>query len=97
MSGDARPLELILARHAETDLLRIEDAPRQRVKADILRLAKGQIPLGQLKKLRSFTPSLWQLTSGRFRIMYRREEERLTILRVVSKPEQRDLFRSLRR
>lgn len=97
MSGEARPLDLILARHAEADLLRIEEAPRQRVKADVLRLAKGQIPLGQSKKLRSFTPPLWQLTSGRFRIMYRREAEQLLILRVVTKPEQRDLFRSLRR
>lgn len=97
MSGETRPLELLLARHAEADLLRIEEAPRQRVKADLLRLAKGQIPLAQLKKLRSFAPPIWQLTSGRFRIMYRREAERLLILRVVAKPEQRDLFRSLRR
>ena len=95
MNGRNRPLELSLTRHAEADLLRIEEAPRQRVKADILRLAKGQIPLGQSKKLRNFTPPLWQLTSGRFRILYRREEEQLLILRVVAKPEQRDLFRSL--
>lgn len=97
MSGEARPLELLLTRHAEADLLRIEYTLRQRIKADILRLAQGQIPLGQSKKLRSFIPPLWQLTSGRFRIMYRREAERLSILRVVSKPEQRDLFRSLQR
>lgn len=75
----------------------MESDSRHRVKADILRLAGGQIPYSQLKKLRSFAPPVWQLTSGRFRILYRRESERLLILRVVAKPNQRDLFRSLRR
>lgn len=96
MSAGARPPELVLTRHAESDLLRIEEAPRQQVKADILRLAKRGIPFAQLKKLRSFRPPVWQLTSGRFRILYRREEGQLLILRVVTKPEQKDLFRSLR-
>ena len=94
--GSARPLELLFTRRAEADLLQIEPDFRSRVKADILRLAKGQIPFSQLKKLHSFTPPIWQLTSGRFRILYRREEEQLLILRVVTKPDQRDLFRSLR-
>lgn len=96
MSGALRPLELLLARHAEQDLLGLEADVRGRLKNDILRLASGQIPHGQTKKLRSFHPPIWQLTSGRFRILYRREGERLLILRVVSKPDQRDLFRSLR-
>lgn len=97
MSGVvARPLELSLTRRAEADLLGMEGEVRQRVKSDIVRLAHGQIPFGQLKKLRSFTPPIWQLTSGRFRILYRREGEHLLILRVVAKPDQRDLFRSLR-
>lgn len=91
-----RPVQLLLARRAEKDLLSISTEIRQRIKADILRLAGGQIPFAQLKKLHGFTPPIWQLTSGRFRVIYRREEERLLILRVVSKPDQRDLFRSLR-
>lgn len=96
MSAAAQPLKLLLTRHAEADLLKIETILRQRIKADILRLAQGQIPFPQLKKLRSFTPPLWQLTSGHFRILYRRQAEELLILRVVTKSEQRDLFRSLR-
>ena len=96
MNAAALPPELLLTRHAESDLLRIEPAPRQRVKADILRLARREIPFSQLKKLRSFTPPVWQLTSGNFRILYRREAEHLLILRVVAKPDQKDLFRSLR-
>jgi mRNA-degrading endonuclease RelE of RelBE toxin-antitoxin system len=96
MSAGARPLELQLTRHAEADLLRIPADFRQRIKADILRLAQGQIPFAQLKKLRSFTPPIWQLTSGRFRIFYRREGEQLLILRVVAKPDPQDLLRSLR-
>ena len=90
------PRQLFLTRHAEEDLLSLETAVRQRIKADILRLAQNQIPFQQLKKLRGFMPPIWQVTSGRFRVMYRREEERLLILRVVAKPDQKDLLRSLR-
>lgn len=96
MSAGARPLELLLTGHAETDLLRIDGPSRQRLKADILRLARREIPFAQLKKLRSFKPPVWQLTSGRFRVLYRREAEGLLILRVAAKSEQKDLFRSLR-
>ena len=96
MSGVPRPLEILLTRCAEADLLRLEVDLRQRLKADIQRLAHGQIPFAQLKKLRSFVPPIWQLTSGRFRILYRHEGGRLLILRVITKPDQRDLFRSLR-
>lgn len=91
-----RPTQPLLTRHAEKDLLSLPDDVRQRVKADLLRLAGAQIPFSQLKKLRGFTPPIWQLTSGRFRVIYRREEERLLILRVVAKPDQKDLFRSPR-
>ena len=91
-----RQLQLLLARHAEKDLLSIPAEIRQRIKSDILRLADGQIPFAQLKKLHGFTPPIWQLTSGRFRVIYRREQEQLLILRIVAKPDQRDLFRSLR-
>lgn len=91
-----RSSQLVLTRHAEKDLLSLPDDVRQRVKADLLRLAGTQIPFSQLKKLRGFTPPIWQLTSGRFRVIYRRADERLLILRVVAKPDQKDLFRSLR-
>jgi len=91
--SDARPLKLLLTRHAEKDLLHLAEEFRHRIKADILRLARGEIPYAQLKKLRSFKPPTSQMTSGRFRILYRRESELLLILRVVSKPDQRDLFR----
>ncbi len=96
MSEGARPLELLLTPHAEADLLRLSTDLRQRLKEDVLRLTQAPIPFRQLKKLRSFNPPIWQLTSGRFRILYRREEGRLLILRVVAKPDQKDLFRSLR-
>ena len=90
------PRQLLLTRHAEEDLLSLESTVRQRIKADILRLAQNQISFQQLKKLRGFTPPIWQLTSGRFPIVYRREENRLLILRIVAKPDQKGLFRSLR-
>ena len=96
MSDVPTPLELVLTRHAEHDLLNIQHDARQRIKEDILRLAKGQIPLGQLKRLQGFSPALWQLTSGAFRVFYRRMGEQLFLLRVVRKPEQARALRSLR-
>ena len=90
------PHRLLLTRHAEEDLLSLETAVRQRIKADILRLAQNQIPFQQTKKLHGFTPPIWQMASGRFRVMYRRETDRLLILRVIAKPDQKDLFRSFR-
>lgn len=96
MSGAPKPLELVLTRHAERDLLAIPQEERQRIKADILRLAEGGIPLTQLKKLRGFSPPLWQLTSGRFRVLYRRTGEQLLLLRAVPKPQQERTLRSLR-
>lgn len=97
MSDAAKPLELVLTQHAERDLLAIPSELRQRIKADLLRLAAGHIPLSQLKKLRGFVPALWQLTSGEFRVFYRRAGEQVLLLRVVRKPHQRQALRSLQR
>ncbi len=96
MSDAPTPLELVLTRHAERDLLNIQHDARQRVKEDVLRLAKGHIPLGQLKRLHGFSPSLWQLSSGTFRVFYRRMGEQLFLLRVVPKPKQARALRALR-
>ena len=96
MSDGPKPRELLLTQKAERELLHIPDEPRQRVKSDILRLAQGRLPLAQLKKLHGFTPAIWQLTSGEFRVLYRRSEEHLLILRVIHKPDQARVLRSLR-
>jgi len=96
MSGAPRPLELVLTRHAQRDLLAIPEDIRQRVKADILRLARGRLPPTQVKKLHGFSPAIWQLTSGRYRVFYRRLGEELLLLRAVHKPEQLRALRSLR-
>lgn len=91
-----QPLELLLTRHAERDLLSIPSEFRQRIKADLLRLTQGRIAWTQVKKLQSFSPSVWQLTSGRFRVFYRRTGEQVLILRVVPKPEQTQALRAFR-
>jgi mRNA-degrading endonuclease RelE of RelBE toxin-antitoxin system len=96
MSGAPRPLELVLTRHAERDLLAIPEDVRQRVKADLRRLAQGRLPPTQVKKLHGFSPAIWQLTSGRYRVFYRRLGEELLLLRAVHKPEQLRALRSLR-
>lgn len=96
MSGPPKPLEIVLTQHAERDVLRIPEVFRQRVKADILRLAEGRLPIGQVKKLSGYAPALWQVTSGRYRVVYRRLGEQLLLLRVVHKPDQARALRSLR-
>ena len=96
MSGPPKPLELVLTQHAERDLLRIPEEFRQRVKADILSLAEGRLPIHQVKKLSGYAPALWQLTSGSYRVVYRRLGEQLLLLRVVHKPDQARALRSLR-
>ena len=96
MSGTLKPLEIVLTQHAERDLLRIPDEFRQRIKTDILRFAEGRLPIRQVKKLSSYAPPLWQLTSGSYRVVYRRLGEQLLLLRVVHKPDQARALRSLR-
>lgn len=96
MSGTPKPLEIVLTQHAERDVLRIPEEFRQRVKADIFRLAEGRLPIGQVKKLSGYAPALWQLTSGSYRVVYRRLGEQLLLLRVVHKPDQARALRSLR-
>ena len=96
MSGVPKPLELVLTQKAERDLLHIPSEFRQRIKADILRLAEGNIPVHQFKKLHGFSPAIWQLTSGEFRVLYRRLGEQLLLLRVIPKPHQQRVLRSFR-
>ena len=95
MSGVAA-LKMTLTAHAERDLLALPEEFRQRVKRDIVALSLGDISPAQVKKLQGFSPPVWQLTSGRFRALYRRHDGELLILRVVAKPGQRSAFRGLR-
>jgi mRNA-degrading endonuclease RelE of RelBE toxin-antitoxin system len=96
MSETPRPLDVVLTAHAERELLAIPDEFRRRIKVDILRLAEGRIPPGQFKKLSGFSSPIWQLTSGRFRVFYRRMGEQLLVLRVVAKSQQTRSLRALR-
>ena len=96
MSDVPKPLNLVLTQRAERDLLTLSDDLRQRVKADILRLAQGMLSPRQVKKLHGFSPAIWQLTSGEFRVLYRRLHEQLLLLRIVHKPDQVRALRALR-
>ena len=91
-----QPLHLVLTQRAERDLLSLPDDRRQRVKADNVRLAHGTLSPRQVKKLHGFSPAIWQLTSGEFRVLSRRLHEQLLLLRVVHKPDQVHALRSLR-
>ena len=88
--------ESFLTRHAAEDIEKLQSDFAKQIKADLVRLVEGNIPTAQTKKLRSFTPPVWQLTSGRFRILYRREKERFILLRVIPKSDQKDALRKLK-
>lgn len=85
-----------LTRHAQKDIQDLAPDYAKRIKNDLIRLAEGNIPSAQTKKFSSFTPPVWQLTTGRFRILYRADKERLLILRVIAKSDQNDVLRGLR-
>lgn len=84
-----------LTRAAARDLDRIPDDTCRQVLEDISTLAER--PLGappRVKRLRGLGFPLYRLRSGGFRVLYRYDEEVVTIMRVVNR---RDLDRILKR
>ena len=66
----------------------------ERVVRDIVRLAKKDLPATQSKKLAGMG-NLWELDSGRYRVVYLWRGATLYIVTVFSKPDQRKIFRHL--
>lgn len=50
--------ESFLTRHAQKDIRDLEPDYARQIKNDLARLAKGNIPSAQTKKLRSFIPPI---------------------------------------
>lgn len=66
----------------------------RRLLDDLVRLAKKTIPLGQSKKL-SGMGALWELDSGRYRIVYFWKDGRLFVVTIFPKSDQAKTFRHL--
>ena len=91
------PDTLRLLPSASKDLERILKKNRQefsRIWDDLTRLGFGTLPPQGKKKLKSI--DAFQIDSGRYRIVYARQDAQYVIWAVFSKPDQRDYFRRLR-
>jgi len=88
----ARPIQL--TRTAAKDLDRLDPAPRDQLVRDLRDLQTD--PTGRpprIKRLRGYGAPLYRLRSGDFRIVYRLDDDLITVLRVINR---RDLERALR-
>ncbi len=90
MSG--RPIQL--TRTAVKDLDRLDPALRDQLVRDLRDLQTD--PTGRpprIKRLRGYGAPLYRLRSGDYRVVYRLEEDLITVLRIINR---RDLERALR-
>ncbi len=90
MSG--RPIHL--TRTAVKDLNRLDPALRDQLVRDITDLQTS--PTGRpprIKRLRGYGAPLYRLRSGDYRVVYRLDEDLITVLRIINR---RDLERALR-
>lgn len=94
--ASAAPEHLRLVRRAQRDLDRIPTKERARVLDDVIRLAHRTLP-GEIKPIAALPGKPLQADSGRFRILHLWEDRTLWILTIFARPEQRDVFRSLRK
>jgi len=88
------PENVELSARAARDLKGIIKKNRQeaiRVVDDLVRLAKRTLPTSQAKKLTGMG-ELWELDSGRYRIVYLWKERILFIVTVFPKTDQRKVF-----
>jgi mRNA-degrading endonuclease RelE of RelBE toxin-antitoxin system len=92
------PDNVELSARAARDLKGIIKKNRQeaiRVVDDLVRLAKRVLPTNQAKKLTGMG-ALWELDSGRYRIVYLWKERILFIVTVFPKADQRKVIHHLR-
>ena len=95
MASEA-PEHLQLLRRAQRDLDRIPTKERARLIEDLIRLAYRTLP-GEIKPIMSLPGKPLQADSGRFRILHLWEGHTVWILTIFARPQQRDVFRSLRK
>jgi len=92
------PANVTLSSRTERDLKGLYRKHPQEVLGivrDMARLALRSIPAGQYKKLQGMKRKLWELDSGRFRVVFYWEGQVLHIVAVFPKADQARIFRHL--
>ncbi len=77
---------VFLTEHAIRDL---EDIPRElraQIHQDLRNLESSPFPsAAYIQRLKGFRPTVYRLRSGNYRVLYRIQENTITILRVVNR------------
>ena len=89
------PDHLRLVRRAQRDIDRLPIEERQRIVADLIRLANRTLP-GEIKKIRGLPGQPLQADTGRFRILHQWEGKTLWVLTIFPRSNQQSVFRNFR-
>ncbi len=74
--------------HAVLDLKKIPRNQRDTIHKDLKTLESNPFPKGNMiKRLKGFRPSIYRKRSGDFRMLYRIEGEKVTILRFIDRKD----------
>jgi hypothetical protein len=87
--------KVYLSRRARRDLDEIRDDEVRIIWDDIKRLLAKSFP-GEIKMIPSLPGRPLQADTGRYRILFRRQEDDLEIITVFPRKDQGKVFRSLR-
>ncbi len=75
-----------LTEHATDDLKEISEEFRDKIHQDLKTLESAPFPSATyIKRLKGFRPPVYRLRSGNFRVLYRIQENNVTILRVIDR------------
>lgn len=80
--------QVFLSERAQRDLDSFPDKIANQLMTDCARLAGNPIPDGKrIKKLQGFKETLYRLRAGDYRVVFKRSEARIDIVRVLSKQD----------
>lgn len=80
--------QVFLSEKAQHELDGFADKIARQILADCARLGNDPIPHGKhIKKLQGFKESLYRLRAGDYRVVFKRSETRIDIVRILSKPD----------
>ena len=78
--------QVVLTEHAIADLEEVSQELREQIQRDLKTLQTSPLPSGtQSKRLKGFSPPMYRLRSGDFRVLYYIRGNRVTVLRVIDR------------
>jgi mRNA-degrading endonuclease RelE of RelBE toxin-antitoxin system len=88
---------LLWTAHAARDTEGLPASHREQVLADLWTLAASPFPQGvRIKKLKGFSPPLYRLRAGDYRVLYRIDGKTLTVYRIIPRSQLDRILRSLK-